>query len=86
MNVEFQNTGRNMETLRQWASVSDGLAMKIEDSRDAAELVTQVRAKIEQVRDAKPMRRPLGVNAWVLATVLGCLGGEWLLRKRWGLA
>jgi uncharacterized membrane protein len=86
VNVEFQDTARNMETLQQWASVSDGLAMKVEDCRDAADLVSQIKAKIEQVRHGKPMRRPAGVNGWLLTLVLGCLGGEWLLRKRWGLA
>jgi uncharacterized membrane protein len=86
VNVEFQSTGRNMETLQQWASVSDGLAVKVEDCRDAADLVAQIKAKIEQVRHGKQMRRPLGVNGWVLALVVGCLSGEWLLRKRWALA
>ena len=86
LNVEFQETARNMETLQQWASVSDGLAMKVEDCRDAADLVTRIKAKIEQVRHGKQVRLPVGVNGWLLALVLGCLGGEWLLRKRWGLA
>jgi len=86
VNVEFQSTGRNMETLQQWASVSDGLAVKVEDCRDTADLVAQIKAKIEQVRQGKQMRRPLGVNAWVLALVVACLSGEWLLRKKWQLA
>jgi uncharacterized membrane protein len=86
VNVEFQDTARNMETLQQWASISDGLAVKVEDCRDAADLVTQIKAKLEQVRHGKPMRQPVGVNGWLLALVVGCLGGEWLLRKRWGLA
>ncbi len=85
LNVEFQNTARNMETLRQWASVSDGLAVKVEDCRDAGDLVAQIKAKIEEVRHGKQMRRPVGINAWTLALVLGCLGAEWLLRKRWAL-
>src|SRR6266481_8087764 len=38
-NIEFENTARDMETLRQWASVSDGLAVKVEDCRDAGDLV-----------------------------------------------
>ena len=86
LNVEFQETARNMETLQQWASISDGLAVKVEDCRDAADLVGQIKAKIDQVRHGKPMRRPVGVNGWLLTLVLGCLGSEWLLRKRWGLA
>src|SRR5205085_1380974 len=51
--VEFQDTARNMETLRQWASVSDGLAMKVEDCSNAGNLVGQIKAKIEQVRHGK---------------------------------
>ena len=86
INVEFQDTARNMETLQQWASISDGLAVRVEDCRDAADLVAQIKAKIEQVRHGKQMRRPAGVNGWLLALVLGCLGSEWLLRKRWGMA
>ena len=42
INVEFQNTARNMETLRQWASVSDGLAFKAEECPDASELVARI--------------------------------------------
>jgi uncharacterized membrane protein len=84
-NIEFQTTGRNMESLRQWASVSDGLAMKVEECPDAADLVAQIKTKIEQVREGKQMRRPIAVNGWTLGLVLGCLAAEWVLRKRWDL-
>jgi hypothetical protein len=86
LNVEFQNTARNMETLRQWASVSDGLAFKVEECPDAADLVAQIKAKIEEVRTGKQMRHTVGVTGWTLALVVGCLAAEWLLRKRWDLA
>jgi uncharacterized membrane protein len=85
LNIEFQTTGRNMETLRQWASVSDGLAVKVEDCPNAKDLVAQIKAKVEEVRTGKQTRRTLGVNGWTLALVLGCLGAEWFLRKKWGL-
>jgi len=85
VNLELQDTARNMETLRQWAAVSDGLAMKVEDCPDAGGLVAQIKAKIEEVRQGKRVLRPVGVNGWSLALVLACLSGEWLLRKRWGL-
>src|SRR6185295_7034943 len=85
LNVEFQNTARNMETLRQWASVSDGLAMKVEDCRDAADLVNQIKSKIEQVRRGKQLRRPVAMNGWMMALIAGCLGAEWLFRKKWQL-
>jgi uncharacterized membrane protein len=84
-NVELMQTARDMETLRQWAAISDGLAMKAEDCRDAGDLVGRIKERIEQVRQGIQTRRPIGANAWVLAMVLGCLGGEWALRKRWGL-
>ena len=85
VNLEFQNTSRSMETLRQWAAVSDGLAFKVEDCPAASDLVAQIKAKVEEVRRGKQMRQAIGVNGWVLLLVLGGLGGEWLLRKRWSL-
>ena len=84
-NVEFQNTGRDMESLRQWAGVSDGLAFKVEDCPNPSDLTAQIQAKLEQIKHTKQMRRPLGLNGWMLTLVVGCLGGEWLLRKRWNL-
>jgi uncharacterized membrane protein len=85
VNVEFQNTARNMETLRQWASVSDGMAVKVEDCPSANDLVAQIKAKIEQVRQGKRLRRPAGINGWLLGLALASLSTEWVLRKRWGL-
>jgi len=85
LNLEFQNTGRNMELLRQWASLSDGLALKVEDCPDASEMVSQIKAKVEQVRRGKPLRRQVGANGWMLGLVLSCLAAEWVLRKQWHL-
>ncbi|HWQ92749.1 MAG TPA: vWA domain-containing protein [Clostridia bacterium] len=85
INVELQNTARSMETLDQWASVTGGLAVKAEECPAASDLITRIKGKIETVRQAKQFRAPAGVNVWVFAAVLGCLGGEWFLRKRWGM-
>jgi len=85
INLEFQDTARNMETLRQWASVSDGLAVKVEDCRDAADLARAIIAKVETQRQNRQHRQPIGINMFTLGLVLGCLGGEWILRKRLGL-
>jgi uncharacterized membrane protein len=85
LNIEFQQTARSMETLKQWAAASGGLAFKVEECPDATDLVSRIKAKIEEVRQGKQVRRPVGLNGWSLALVLGCLGGEWLLRKRWQL-
>lgn len=85
-NLEFQSTGRNMELLRQWASLTDGLALKVEDCPDASQMVSQIKSRVEQARRGKPMRHPFGANGWTLAFVLGCLATEWLMRKKWNLA
>jgi uncharacterized membrane protein len=85
VNLEFQNTARNMEILQQWAAVSDGLAMKAEDCRDAGELVRAITAKIEQTRHGKRFHRPLGINGGVLSLVLASLATEYVLRKKWNL-
>jgi hypothetical protein len=86
VDIEFQETVRNMESLRQWAAASDGLAFKAEECPDATDLVSQIKARIEEVRQGKASRRVVAVNGWMLTWVLGCLAGEWLLRKRWELA
>ena len=86
INVEFQVTARNMETLRQWAAASDGLAFKVEECPAAADLVAQIRAKVEEVRRGRQQRWPFGVNGWTMLLVLGCLGTEWVLRKRWAFS
>jgi hypothetical protein len=85
INVEFQETARNMETLRQWASLTAGLALKVEDCPGGDSLVAQIKHKVEEVRRFKPIRRPAGVNGWSLLLVLAGLGGEWILRKKWRL-
>ena len=86
INVEFQNTGRDMETLKQWASVSDGLALKVEDCPNGSELVRQIKTRVLQAEHSKTIRQPAGMNGWTMAMLLGSLGAEWVLRKRWGLA
>jgi hypothetical protein len=85
VNLEFQQTRRNMETLRQWASLSDGLALKLEQCEDGGQLVDQIEARIEQARHSNPIRRPAGLNAVMLTLLLACLAAEWLCRKRWRL-
>ena len=86
INVELQQTARNMEGLRQWAALSDGVAAKLEDCRDDGGWVKTFLSKIEQIRRNRVLRRPAGVNGWTLALTAGCLGAEWILRKRFGLS
>jgi uncharacterized membrane protein len=83
--IELEHTARNMETLSQWASVSDGLAFRVEECPKTSDLVAQIKAKVEEVRRGQPVSRLIGLNGWTLSVVLGCLCGEWLLRKRWAM-
>jgi len=84
-NIEFQHAVRDMENLRQWASLTGGIAVKVEDCDDAGELVAQIKAQAERPSRARHSRMPVGVNYWVLIILLACLCAEWALRKRWGL-
>jgi len=81
---EMERTGRDMENLTQWASVSRGLALREEECTDAEGIARRVKAQVDE--RSRIRRVPLGVNAWVLAAVVGGLGLEWALRRRWGLA
>jgi uncharacterized membrane protein len=81
---EMERTGRDMDNLTQWASVSGGLALREEECTDAAGLAARVKAQVEQRRRSR--RVPYGVNGGVLAGLLGALCAEWALRRRWGLA
>lgn len=82
VNVEFQNSARNMENLSQWASLSEGMALRAEDCRETTDLAAEIAHKIEQARNARKTRTPIGINGWTLAFALACLSIEWVLRKR----
>jgi uncharacterized membrane protein len=81
---EMERTGRDMDNLTQWASVSGGLALREEECTDADGLAARVKAQVEDRRRSR--RVPFGVNGGVLAGLLGALCAEWALRRRWGLA
>jgi uncharacterized membrane protein len=83
--IELEHTGRDMENLRQWASLTGGRALAEEDAQDTDALVVSMQKQIQLAQKASSARIPAGLNGWMLALLLGCLGGEWLLRKRWNL-
>jgi uncharacterized membrane protein len=84
-NVEMADTARSMETLRQWAAVSEGLAFRAEECQEAVDLVAQIKAKIQDRQRSQPTRDILGLHWTTMTLVLGCLVAEWVLRKKWGL-
>jgi len=44
-NLEFRRAGRDMDRLKQWASLTDGLAVKVEDIRDTSSLMEKIKRK-----------------------------------------
>jgi uncharacterized membrane protein len=83
---ELARTGRDLPNLRQWASGSGGFAVAEEEAGDPAALVARVVGEAQELVRRRARRVPLGWNAVVMAALLGLLGAEWALRKRWGLA
>jgi len=84
-NVEWRRPARDMRQLEQWAAVSHGIAVKIEDCGDVDELLRQVIERADRAVRSMPRQEPAGINAWTMVLLVGCLGSEWLLRKQWGL-
>ena len=85
VNVEMEKTARDMENLRQWASLTHGVAFRVEDCRSGDELMREIKHAIEAAQTTRRRVTPAGMNPWVLAALLLALGGEWMLRRRWGL-
>ena len=82
---EFLRTACDLENLRQWANLSGGAVIRSEDAPTADSLMKQMRANSKQTVQRGSLRRPLGINGWILAVLLGSLCLEWGNRKRWGL-
>lgn len=82
---EMERTGRDMENLRQWAAATRGLAFPAEDAPAPDELLRRLRGNAAAWRAEPSRARAVGVNGAVLTFILGCLAGEWALRKRWRL-
>ena len=83
--VELEQTARSMETLAQWAALSDGLAFKVEECPQPRDLAARIKTKVEEMRRNLEVRHIVGLNVGTLSLILGGLAGEWMLRKRWAL-
>lgn len=83
---EMLRTGRDMENLRQWARVSQGLALPAEECEDGEGLVARLKKQLAGLQGGRRLRLPLGLDGWGMSGVLALVCGEWLLRRRWGLA
>jgi hypothetical protein len=82
---EFLRTGRDMDALRQWARLSQGIAHPAEDCPPAAELIAGLQEQSREALRQSPTSRPLAAGWWPLVVLLALLCGEYALRRRWGL-
>lgn len=82
---ELVHSARDMESLRQWAELSGGVAMPVETCDGLEEIFRRLKQR-QAVQQREPTREPVGVNGWMLALLLGCVGMEWVNRKRFGLS
>ncbi|HWB59475.1 MAG TPA: hypothetical protein VG733_08285, partial [Chthoniobacteraceae bacterium] len=83
--LELEKTARDMENLRQWASLSGGTALRLEDCADGEGIVSAIKAAIAKSESPRKTVAPAGLNPWVLSLLLISLGAEWILRRKWGL-
>jgi len=83
---EFQTTARNLEGLTQWAHVSQGQAMAIEDCGDLEQLLVRLKQPVDDPADDRSRMRPAGPGGWFLSLMLTLLSLEWMARKSWGLS
>lgn len=83
--VEYLHPSRDMDSLRQWASLTGGVAIKAEDCEDSDELLARIKEQTEKARLRRQDRTPAFVKPWVLALLLAFICTEWALRKLWRL-
>ena len=83
--VELEKTARDMENLRQWASLTGGTALRLEDCENGDGILDAIRRAVEKAGSPHRAMTPAALNPWVLIALLLCLGTEWILRRKWGL-
>lgn len=85
VNLEWRRPARDMRQLEQWAAVSYGTAVKVEECGSVEALLEQVIERADEAARRMPRQEPAGMSGWTLLLLAACLGTEWVLKKRWGL-
>jgi len=78
--VEMTDPRLNTPVLQRIALGSGG---RVVDLRDTSAIVEPLRAGLPAARLA--VTHDLWHNGWSFAAIVGLLGTEWVLRRRWGL-
>jgi hypothetical protein len=77
---ELVDPRRDVETLRRLVEDTGG---RLAGPGESAEIADWIAAAA--MPSAELVQRELWHSPWVLAMVMGLLGTEWTLRRRWGL-
>jgi hypothetical protein len=78
--LEMTDPRLNTAVLNRLAAATGG---KVVSEPDVTDLVSALEANVPAA--SLIVRRDLWHNGWSFATILLLLGGEWILRRRWGL-
>jgi hypothetical protein len=78
--LEMTDPRLNTPLLQRIAVASGG---RLVAAADVASILGDLRAGVPAARLA--VTRDLWHNAWSFAAIVGLLGAEWVLRRRWGL-
>ncbi|MCC7125477.1 MAG: hypothetical protein IT178_11565 [Acidobacteria bacterium] len=81
VDIEMSDPRQNVALLQRLAATTRGRYLP---AGQAGELADLVRAAAPSTPVTET--RDLWHNVWTLLAIMSCLGGEWLLRRRWGLA
>ena len=80
--LELDNAAADVTSLEGLAAMTDGESLAVER---LGELVNQLATQIEHLEIEQETKRTF-YDTWPLfLLVVGLLGVEWFLRKRWGL-
>lgn len=82
---ELRRTAREMATLERWASVTRGVALRGESVSGVSDFEHLIKARMSELREPEPGRRPLDFGWTFLLASGGALASEWAIRKRWKL-
>lgn len=81
---EFASPRRQMDHLQQWAVLSGGEAVPVENCERAEEFVERIKRQASAALREQPQRYPAGLHGGMLTGLLALLAADWMLRKRWG--
>ncbi len=84
--VELEKTARDMENLRQWANLSGGAALRLEDCADGGAIMKAIKSSHRKIRRATQDDRPRRVESVGADCALAKFGNRVDTEKEMGIA